>query len=98
MRPWNARRKATIPGRPVSLRASLRAPSTASAPELQKKTCGSSKNGHRAPIRSASSMLRVLCTTTDVWISVAACSAMAATTRGWACPVVFTAMPAPRSR
>ena len=47
VRPWNARRNAITPGRPVTFRASLSAPSTASAPELQKNTCGSSRNGHR---------------------------------------------------
>ena len=36
--------------------------------------------------------------TTDVWISVAACSAMAATTFGWQWPVLVTAMPEAKSR
>ena len=35
--PWNPSRIATIPGRPVASRASLSAPSTDSAPLLQKK-------------------------------------------------------------
>ena len=98
VRPWKARRKAITPGFPVILRASLRAPSTASAPELQKNTWGSSRKGQSAPMRSASATLRVLCTTTEVWTRVAAWVEMASTTRGWQWPVVFTAMPAPRSR
>ena len=37
VRPWKAPRKATIPGRPVTRRASLRAASIASLPEFMKK-------------------------------------------------------------
>ena len=41
VRPWKAPRKATIPGRPVTRRASLSDASTASAPLLPKKTVSS---------------------------------------------------------
>ena len=41
VRPWKAPRKAMMPGRPVTRRASFRAASTASAPELPKKTVSS---------------------------------------------------------
>ena len=73
-------------------------PSTDSAPELQKKTWGSSRKGHSRASRSASSTLGWLCTTIEVWMSVAAWRWMASTTRGWQCPTLATAMPAARSR
>jgi hypothetical protein len=41
VRPWKAPSKAMIAGRPVARRASLSAPSTASVPELPKKTVSS---------------------------------------------------------
>ena len=48
VRPWKPPRKATIPGRPVTRRASLRAASIASLPELRKKT-ESMRVGERRP-------------------------------------------------
>jgi hypothetical protein len=86
------------PGLPVAIRASFSAPSTASAPELQKNTCGSSKKGVSSPNRSASSMARWWRMTTDVCMSVRAWASTAATTRGWQWPVLVTAMPLPKSR
>ena len=54
VRPWNEPSRATIPGRPVALRAHLSAASTASAPELQKNADAPPK---RAESRSASSAI-----------------------------------------
>ena len=95
-RPAGRRRR---PGRPVTWRASLMAPSTASAPELQKNTCGSAKNGHsRAEPLGQLDHCPSVWATTEVWISVAACASMAATTAGWQWPMLVTAMPEPKSR
>ena len=70
VRPWKPPVKAMTPPRPVAIRDSFSAPSTASAPELQKNTRGSSMNGTSAPRRSASSIAGPCRVTTDVWISV----------------------------
>ena len=56
VRPWNARRKPMIPGLPVVRRASLMAPSTASAPLLQRNTFGSARNGASPAIASQARM------------------------------------------
>ena len=82
----------------MTLRASFSEPSTASAPELQKNTCGSAMNGTSPASRSARRIIPVGWVTTDVWISVAAWAVMAATTFGWQWPVLVTAMPDPKSR
>ena len=56
VRPWNPPSKAMIPGRWVWYRASLMAPSTASVPELVRKTRAFSLNGAMAARRSMNSM------------------------------------------
>jgi hypothetical protein len=53
VRPWKAPRKAMMPGRPVTRRASLSEASTASVPELPKKTV-SSGAGHASASIAAS--------------------------------------------
>ena len=97
VRPWKPPRNATMPGRPVTRRASLMTPSTASAPVLQKNTWGSVEPRARAPRRSASSMFRSWWATTDVWISRPNCALAAATTAGGRWPTLVTPMPEVRS-
>ena len=57
VRPWNAPRKAMMSLRPVALRASLIAPSTASAPELVRKTRFGSPPGADSARRSQSAAI-----------------------------------------
>ena len=98
VRPWKAPLKAMMWLRPVARRASLRAPSTTSAPELPKKTV-SSPSGISSTIISArrvtgSRWPRPLqtCRSWSTW------AWMAALTRGWAWPSEVTAMPLAKSR
>ncbi len=100
VRPWNASTKVTISCAPPlwrrpHLRASLIAPSFASAPELAKNTRSS------GPCRVSSAASR---SAGALWkaglglISVAACAASASATAGGACPSAFTAQPCTQSR
>ncbi len=87
-----------IPGRPVTRRASLSAPSIASEPELRRKTesigsgnvaassVASRETGSVKPERGTGPMSR----STWAW--------MAAVTRGWAWPSAVTAIPLAKSR
>ena len=83
VRPWNEPWNTTTLGRPVACRASRSAASTASLPELLKKT-ESSRSGSTSPSRSVSvSSGRCMTVVYCPWISLATCSWAAATTRGW---------------
>ena len=98
VRPWKLPVNTMMFGRPVTCLASFTAPSVASAPELAKKKV-STGSGHtsarRAPSRSRRSWRYTL---TWAWMNRPACSAMAATTLGWQCPVEVTAIPLVKSR
>ncbi len=82
-----------IAGRPVAARASLTEASTASAPEFDRNAChgppGSTLRS-RSYSRSPGSWYRMFCWP---WSSFAACAWTAATTRGWAWPVLVTPIP-----
>ena len=91
MMTWYAPLRFSLP----YLRASLTAPSLASAPLLLKNT-------RSRQLFSTSSCASLTCGTVknwlEVWISVRACSATASTSAGWQWPSVFTAQPAVKSR
>ena len=98
VRPWNAPRNAMIPGRPVTRRASLSAPSMVSEPELRNRTESSGSGNVPASIRAS-------CTVGSekpiAWtgpVSRSTWAWMAAVTRGWACPSAVTAIPLAKSR
>ncbi len=101
-RPWCGRGtlvgRRRCPVRPVVRRASLMAPSTASAPLLQRNTLGWSRNGARPAMASAASMYGWCLSTTDVCSRRSTCRWIASTTCGCPCPVFVTAIPDPRSR
>ncbi len=98
VRPWKLPWKTMTLGRPVAWRASLTAPSTASAPLLErKKQSNPSGTIVRSSFASSSNgwwkmMLACPCR------SFAACSWMAWTTFGWQWPVLVTPMPEVKSR
>ncbi len=98
VRPWNAPRKAMIPGRPVTRRASLRAPSMVSEPELRNNTESSGSGNVSASIRAS----RTVGSENPIaWtgpISRSTWAWIAAVTRGWAWPRVVTAIPLAKSR
>ncbi len=80
-------------GRPVATRASLTDASTASAPEFDRNAWygpPGSNPGSRSYSRRPGSWYRMFCWP---WRSLWACAAMAAATRGWACPVFVTPIP-----
>ena len=98
VRPWKPPRNAMIPGRPVTRRASLSAPSIASEPELRNMT-ESSGSGKVAANAAASSeigavnpiaLIGPISRSTWAWI--------AAVTRGCAWPRAVTAIPLAKSR
>ncbi len=95
VRPWKPFSATTMPVRPVR-RASLKAASFASAPELQKNTRASG-SPNRAVSRSASRIAGSVAARLLVWPSVANCVDTASTRRGSAWPSALTAMPASRS-
>ena len=97
LRPWNAPSAATIRVRPVR-RASLTAASTASVPELAKKTAEPGGAAATSSSRSASSTCAVVVKKLETCTRRAACALTASTIAGWAWPRAFTAMPASRSR
>ena len=97
VRPWKPPRKAMIPGRRVAYLASFTAASIASAPELDRKRPASSPGSRPGNVRGSRSCssrpgwwYRMFCW---AWMIFPACSAIAAATRGWACPVFVTAIP-----
>ena len=98
VRPWNPPRNAMIPGRPVTRRASLSAPSIASEPEFRNIT-ESSGSGNVAASAAARreigsvnpiALIGPISRSTWAWI--------AAVTRGWAWPSAVTAIPFAKSR
>ena len=98
VRPWNAPRKAMIPGRPVTRRASLMAPSMASEPELRNitessgagKVAASSVASRDTGSVNPSALIGPMSRSTWAWI--------AAVTFGWTWPSAVTAMPFAKSR
>src|SRR5581483_7793368 len=95
VRPWKEPASATIPGRPVALRAYLIAASTASAPELQKNERPPPK---RSDSFSASSSTSSVQYRFDVCQRRSSCARAAASGAGWQWPSPTTAMPATKSR
>ncbi len=98
VRPWNPVSSAMNSLRPVKARASRMAPSTASAPLLQKNVFSS-----RPGVTSASRCASAPTTGTwyryvPQWMNRSICSRAASTTRGWEWPVLTTEMPAKQSR
>ena len=86
LRPWKAPSAATMPVRPVR-RASLMAASSASVPELQKKTAEPVGRVRRASSsRSASSTCGIEVKKFDTCTSWPACLETAATSAGWLWP------------
>src|SRR5664280_1472687 len=98
VRPWKPPWKAITLGRPVACRASRRADSTASLPELA-KTTEPSPAGSTSPSRCVS-CFSGWCITVVYWpwMSRATCSWAAAATLGWQWPVLVTPIPAVKSR
>ena len=97
VRPWKAPSAATMPVRPVR-RASLIAASSASVPELQKKTAEPVGAPASDSSRSASSTCGTEVKKFETCTSWPACLETAATSAGWLCPSALTAMPPTRSR
>ena len=98
VRPWKAPRKAMIPGRPVTRRASLIAPSMVSEPELRNRTASS---GSGTVAASIFARVTVLSAKPMAWtgpISLSTWAWIAAVTRGWVWPSAVTAMPFAKSR
>ncbi len=98
VRPWNPPRNATIPGRPVTRRASLRAPSMTSEPEFRNITesSGAGNVSARSVARREIGSVKPSALTGP--ISLSTCAWMAAVTRGWTCPSALTAIPLAKSR
>ena len=98
VRPWKPPRKATIPGRPVTRRASLSAASIASDPEFRNMTVSIGSGSVAASIsaRVATGWLKPIAPvgpmsrSTWAWI--------AALTAGWWWPSAVTAIPLAKSR
>ena len=87
-----------MPGRPVTRRASFRAPSIASEPELRNIT-ESSGSGNVAAISSARRLMGSVKPTALIGpMSLSTWAWIAAVTRGWTCPSAVTAMPFAKSR
>ena len=99
VRPWKEPVVEITFVRPVR-RVTLKAASLASVPEFVKNTwvATSAPAAARRPSRSPSSTCQGVAKKFDVCIRVAAWSASAATSAGWACPRALTAMPPSRSR
>ena len=87
-----------IPGRPVTRRAILSAPSIASEPEFRNIT-ESSGSGNVAASAVASSEIGAVKPIALIGpTSLSTCSWIAAVTRGWRWPSAVTAMPLAKSR
>ena len=87
-----------IPGRPVTRRAILSAPSIASEPEFRNIT-ESSGSGNVAASAVASSEIGAVKPIALIGpISLSTCAWIAAVTRGWRWPSAVTAMPLAKSR
>ena len=98
VRPWNAWRKAMIPGRPVTRRASLSAASMASEPEFRNMT-ESSGSGNVAASASARREIGSVKPMAEIGpMSRSTWAWMAAVTRGCAWPSAVTAIPLAKSR
>ena len=98
VRPWNPPRKAMIPGRPLTRRASLSAASIASEPEFRNIT-ESSGSGKVAASSSARRLIGSAKPRAETGpISRSTWAWMAAVTRGWTWPSAVTAMPLAKSR
>ncbi len=97
VRPWKPPRNATTPGRPVTRRASLTAPSMTSVPALEKNTVskGSGSAADSSAARRAVGSAYpapLMCTSLSTW------RWMAAVTAGWPWPRTVVAMPQTKSR
>src|SRR3972149_4913657 len=97
VRPWNDRRAATRPGRPVADRANLRAASTASAPELLRNVrdrgAGTiSERAARKPLRASFRTPEPTNRRRRAW------SWRARTTAGWVWPRLHAPWLTPKSR
>ncbi len=98
VRPWKAPRNEMIAGRPVARRASLRAPSMVSEPELRNMTVSSGSGNVAASLLASST---VDSANPSAWtgpMSLSTWAWMAAVTRGWVCPRAVTAIPFAKSR
>ena len=98
VRPWKPPLNATIPGRPVVRRASLRAASIASDPELRNITVSSGAGkvaASAAASRTTGSAKPIAPVGT---ISRSTCSWIARVTAGWLWPRAETAIPLAKSR
>ena len=98
VRPWNAPRKAMIPGRPVTRRASFRAASMVSEPELRNSTESSGSGNVSASIAASRTVGSEKPIAWTGPMSRSTCAWTAAVTRGWAWPSAVTAMPLAKSR
>jgi len=98
VRPWKPVSRAMNSVRPVKARASLIAPSTASAPLLEKKVFCSAPGDTSASRAASSPTTGTSYRRLPQWMNRSICSRAASTTRGWECPVLTTEMPAKQSR
>ena len=98
VRPWKPPRKAMIPGRPVTRRASLSAPSIASEPEFRNMTESSGVRERRRELDRQAEIGSVKPIALIGPISRSTWAWIAAVTRGWAWPSAVTAIPLAKSR